>query len=318
LKDAAIELPLTGRLLAGIGEDCAVIQVREDLALISTTDVFTPLVDEGYIQGQITACNVTNDIYAMGVIDIVGVLILQAFPYEMPHTIAVNMLKGFSDFVKALDAPIVGGHTLINPWPLLGGTAMGISHPAKITYSTNAKPGDVLLLTKALGTQVAMAVYRLLREPAVVLEEVFPDLSIKELRRLPELAIKSMTTSSKPVAEIIQTCQINASTDITGFGLVGHATEMAERSKVSIVIDTLPVFNNTLPASRVLGYPLELGTSAETAGGLLLSVPLDTLDLIITELKHKGISAFQVGKVLAGTGKVQLSESVEILNVDAV
>ena len=99
----------------------------------------------------------------MGVIDITGVLVFEAFPYEMPHEIAVALLQGFCEFANELNAPVVGGHTIINPWPLLGGCAIGIAHPEKITYSSNAQPGDVLLLTKALGTQPAMAIYRLLR-----------------------------------------------------------------------------------------------------------------------------------------------------------
>jgi selenide,water dikinase len=130
------------------------------LALVKTIDIFTPLVDDGYLQGQITACNVTNDIYAMGVTDITGVLVFEAFPSDMPHKIAVDLLKGFHDFCQQLKAPIVGGHTIINPWPLLGGCAIGISHPAKIVYSSTAQPGDSLILTKPLGIQPAMGLYR--------------------------------------------------------------------------------------------------------------------------------------------------------------
>ncbi|TFG05408.1 MAG: selenide, water dikinase SelD [Promethearchaeota archaeon] len=288
------------------------------MAIVKTTDIFTPLVDDGYVQGQITACNVTNDIYAMGVVDITGVLVFEAFPYEMPHELAVAMLKGFADFAHDLNAPVVGGHTIINPWPLLGGTAIGISHPSKITYSSTAQPGDTLILTKALGTQPAMAIYRLLNDPQVSLADIFPNLKPKELEELPLLAIKAMTTSDKPVAEIIHEIKINACTDVTGFGLSGHAGEMAENSKVDVTIELIPVFNKAIEISNVLGYGLEKGLSAETAGGLLLSVQSDTLDLILSELKKKNIPAYQVGKVTAGTGKTTVIDSVEILNVKAV
>ncbi len=318
MKDANIKIPLTGQILAAVGEDAAVVKLRDDLAVVKTLDIFTPLVDDGYIQGEITACNVTNDIYAMGVSDIIGVLIFESFPNEMPHEIAVDLLKGFHNFTKKLNAPVIGGHTIINPWPLLGGCALGVSHPAKITYSSTAQAGDILLLTKALGTQPAMAIYRLLRDSEISIEEIFPDLSRKELEYLPEMAIKTMTTSEKPVAEIIHEIPIHASTDITGFGLVGHAQEMAENSKVDIGIESFPVFKNAIAISKNLGYDLENGASAETAGGLLLSIPPDKVDLIESELRKKKIPAYSIGKVLAGTGKVRVSDSVEILEVKVV
>ncbi|GAG54949.1 unnamed protein product, partial [marine sediment metagenome] len=269
-------------------------------------------------QGQITACNVTNDIYAMGVIDITGILVFEAFPYEMPQKIAVQLLKGFHDFSSDLNAPIIGGHTIINPWPLLGGCAIGISHPKKITYSSTAQPNDILILTKALGTQPAMAIYRLQRDPDISLYEILPNLTRQQIEKLPDLAIKAMTTSNKPVAGIIHEISINAATDITGFGLVGHAQEMAESSKVNIIIDSLPVFDKAIEVSKGLGYSLGMGTSAETAGGMLLSVPPDKLDLIESELTKRKIPAFQIGKVLSGMGKVQLADNLDILNIKAV
>jgi len=316
--DANIQVPTTGRILAAIGEDAAVIKIRDDLALVKTIDIFTPLTDDAYIQGQITACNVTNDIYAMGVVDITGILVFEAFPYEMPHEIAVDLLKGFHDFAKQIGAPIVGGHTIINPWPQMGGCAIGISHPSKITYSSTAKPGDTLILTKALGTQPAMAIYRLLRDPDISLEELFPDLTRKELEALPDLAVTAMTTTDKPVAEIIREIPVSACTDITGFGLVGHSQEMAETSHVNILIESFPVLNKAVEVSNILGYGLDAGISAETAGGLLLSIPPDQLELVKTELKKRNIPAFQVGKVLEGPGKVELAASPEILNIKAV
>lgn len=254
----------------------------------------------------------------MGVIDITGILVFEAFPYEMPHEIAVSMLKGFHDFSNQLNAPIIGGHTIINPWPLLGGCAIGISHPNKITYSSGAQPGDTLILTKALGTQPAMAIYRLLRDSKLNIDEVFSGIPRKELELLPEMAIKAMTTSEKPVAEIIRKISIHAATDVTGFGLVGHAREIAENSEVDILIEQIPVFNRAVDVSKTLGYGLEVGISAETAGGLLLAVPPEKLGVIEEELKNKRIPAFVVGKVLSGKGKVQLAESLEILEIKAV
>jgi selenide,water dikinase len=254
----------------------------------------------------------------MGVIDITGLLVFEAFPYAMPHEIAVDLLRGFYDFSKDLNAPVIGGHTIINPWPLLGGTAIGISHPDKITYSSGAKPGDCLILTKPLGTQPAMAVYRLLRDPEISIEELFPNISLKELKECPDLAIKVMLTSNKPVAEIIHEISINAATDVTGFGLFGHAQEIAERSNVKIVIEQIPVINHCVEISNILGYGLDKGVSAETAGGMLLSIPANKIDLIKTELKKKKISSFEIGKVLSGPATTILSKDIKIQSIKAV
>jgi len=248
----------------------------------------------------------------MGVIDITGLLVFEAFPYEMPHKIAVDLLRGFYDFSRDLNAPVVGGHTIINPWPLLGGTAIGISHPDKITYTSGAKPGDHLILTKPLGTQPAMAIYRLLRDTEISIEALFPNISLKELKQCPDIAIQVMLTSNKPVAEIIHEISINAATDVTGFGLIGHAQEMAERSNVKIVIEQIPVINHCIEISNILGYGLEKGVSAETAGGMLLSIPADKIDLIKTELKKKKIPSFEIGKVLSGPAQTLISDHVLI------
>jgi len=304
--------------LAAIGEDSAVIKISENLALVKTIDIFTPLVDDGYLQGQITACNVTNDIYAMGVTDITGILVFEALPHDMPHDIAVNLLKGFCDFASSLNAFVVGGHTIINPWPLLGGCAIGISHPSKITYSSGAKPGDTLILTKPLGIQPAMAIYRLLRDAQISIEEVFPTLSRLELEKLPELAIETLKISNKPVAEIIREIPIHAATDVTGFGLFGHAQVIAERSKVNILLEQMPIFKNSLEVSEILGYELKTGKSAETAGGMLLAIPPDKIEAIQIELQNRGIPSFLVGKVIRGKGTVLLSENLDFLEVEAV
>jgi selenide,water dikinase len=318
LKDANIPLPADKRILAAIGEDSAVIKISEDVAIVKTIDIFTPLVDDGYLQGQITACNVTNDVYAMGVTDITGILVFEAFPNDMPHDIAVSLLKGFCDYAANLNAFVIGGHTIINPWPLLGGCAIGISHPTKITYSSGAKPGDTLILTKPLGIQPAMAVYRLLRDPEISIENIFPTLSLQELEKLPELAIEALTISNKPVAEIIREIPIHAATDVTGFGLFGHAQVIAERSKVNILLEHMPVFKNSIEVSEILGYGLKTGKSAETAGGMLLSIPPDKIEPIQSELQNRGIPSFIVGKVIRGKGTVLLSDTLDFIEIEAV
>jgi selenide,water dikinase len=302
------------KMLAGAGDDAAVIQIRDDLALIETVDFFTPNVDEPMIQGKISACNTTNDIYAMGAVDIISVLVVMGVPTDMPFEISRDILKGFKNFCERLGTHIVGGHTIINPWPFIGGCAVGLAHPNSIVYNRGAKVGDILLLTKPLGTQPATAAYRLLKEEQqlIDLSEYLPT---KVIDRAIQKAIEIMTTTNKPIAEIMQEIKVNAATDVTGFGLTGHAYEVATQSKVNIVIDTMPIIKGTNILSDQLGYSLMEGTSAETAGGMLLSLSRDNVDLFKEKLKERGIESFEIGHVKEGSGQVSIVPDMRIIEV---
>jgi selenide,water dikinase len=135
-------------------------QIADNIAILNTLDFFTPMVDEPEVQGRIAGSNVTSDIYTLGVTKIASVLTIMAYPENMPSELAVGMLKGFGDFCHEMNAPVVGGHTIRNPWPIIGGAATGIGDPKKIVYTKGAKPGDRLFLTKPLGI-APMAAYRL-------------------------------------------------------------------------------------------------------------------------------------------------------------
>ena len=317
LESIEVHLPegsVKDKMLAGTGDDAAVIQIRDDLALIETVDFFTPNVDEPILQGEISACNSTNDVYAMGAVDIVGVLVVMGVPTDMPFEISRDILKGFKSFCEDLGTHIVGGHTIINPWPFIGGCAVGLAHPDKIVYSRGAKVDDVLLLTKPLGTQPAMAAYRLLKEKQqlIDLSEYLPDDVVEHAI---QKAIEIMTTTNKPVAEIMQEIKVNAATDVTGFGLSGHASEVAKLSKVGIEIHSMPIIKGTDVLSDQLGYALKEGTSSETAGGMLLSVSRDKVDLLTEKLKEKGIQTFEVGRVKKGSGQVYIVPDVQLIEV---
>ncbi len=302
------------KMLAGAGDDAAVIQIRDDLALIETVDFFTPNIDEPMIQGEISACNTTNDIYAMGAVDIVSVLVIMGAPTDMPFEISQDLLKGFKNFCERLGTHIVGGHTIINPWPFIGGCAVGLAHPNSVVYNRGAKVGDILLLTKPLGTQPATAAYRLLKEEQqlIDLSEYLPT---KVIDRAIQKAIEIMTTTNRPIAEIMQEIKVNAATDVTGFGLTGHAREVATQSKVNIVIDTMPIIKGTNILSDQLGYSLMEGTSAETAGGMLLSLSRDNVDLFKEKLIERGIKSFEIGHVKEGSGQVNIVPDIRIIEV---
>jgi selenide, water dikinase len=313
LKKAKLTIKAEGTVLAGPWENSSVVKVNEDIALLNTLDFFTPIVDEPELQGRIAACNLTSDIYTMGVSRIASVLCIMAFPLKMPKRIAVGMLKGFSDFCREMDVPVVGGHTIMNPWPILGGAATGVSTPKDIVYSRGAKPGDILVLTKPLGIQPAMAAYRLRKDVKgrSLLKEIPNDVIDQAISG----AIKVMTTSNKPVAEVMQEVKVNAATDITGFGLKGHTENMAKLSHVDVRIERLAVISGTPSLNELLGYSLLTGEASETAGGVLLSVDKKNLDALRDGLDRRGVKHFRIGTVIHGSGKVQIAKQQEIIEV---
>jgi selenide,water dikinase len=223
------------------------------------------------------------------------------------------MLKGFGDFCREMNAPVIGGHTIRNPWPIIGGAATGVGEIEKIVYTRGAKVGDRLFLTKPLGIAPAMAAYRLHKEDEGkellknVPEEVI-DAAISE-------AISGMITSNKPVGEAMQKVPVHAATDVTGFGLKGHAANMAVLGKVEIVIDQLPVIRGTPILTEIFGYPLLQGEAKETAGGMLIAVAKENVDELLSELDKRKVKHFGVGYVKKGNGNVNVLSNVKVTEV---
>ncbi len=300
-------------VLAGPWENSSVVRVAPNIAVLNTLDFFTPMVDEAETQGRIAGSNVTSDIYCMAVSKIASVLTIMAFPEDMPDELAVGMLKGFGDFCREMDAPVVGGHTIRNPWPIIGGAATGIGDPGRIVYTRGAKIGDKLYLTKPLGIAPAMAAYRLQKEQEgrEVLKELPKDLVESAI----DEAISGMTESNKPVAEAMQQVAVNAATDVTGFGLKGHAGNVAMLGNVDIIVDQLPLIEGTPALAELLAYPLLQGEAKETAGGMLISVNKTEAEKLLDELDKRKVRHWDVGHVVRGTGKVHVPKSVKVVEV---
>jgi len=300
-------------VLAGPWENSSVVRVADGIAVLNTLDFFTPMVDEPEVQGRIAGSNVTSDIYCMAVTKIAAVLTIMAFPENMPNELAVGMLKGYGDFCREMDAPVLGGHTILNPWPIIGGAATGIGDPEKIVYTRGAKIGDKLFLTKPLGIAPAMAAYRLRKEDEEmeVLSEVSPDL----VETAVSGAISGMTESNRPVAEAMQRVPVHAATDVTGFGLIGHAGNMAMLGKADIVIDQLAVIRGTPVLAELLGYPLLQGEAKETAGGMLIAVAKQDADDLLSELDKRKVRHWEVGYVAKGDGKARVLEKAKVIQV---
>jgi selenide,water dikinase len=311
LEKAGLTEDFGKEVLAGPWENSSVVKIADGIAILNTLDFFTPMVDEAEIQGRIAGSNVTSDIYSLAVTNIASVLTIMAFPENMPDELAVGMLKGFGDFCREMGAPVVGGHTIRNPWPIIGGAATGVSNPEKIVYTRGAQIGDRLVLTKPLGIAPAMAAYRLRKDEdgREFLKDVPEDLVDAAVNG----AINAMITSNRPVAEAMQNVPVHAATDVTGFGLKGHASNMAVLGKVDIVINQLPVIQGTPLLTEIFGYPLLQGEAKETAGGILIAVGKEESDDLLSELDKRNVKHFEVGYVTKGSGNVEVLKDANVI-----
>jgi selenide,water dikinase len=298
-------------------DDAGVYRLTDDLALVQTIDFFPPLVDDAFIFGQIAAANALSDIYAMGgtpktALNLVG------FPDDkLPLSLLGKILQGGAERAKEAGCVIVGGHTVRDTEIKYGMAVTGLIHPAKIITNASARPGDKLVLTKALGTGFVTTAHKLQKCPQKTLDA----------------ACESMIQLNRAACEAMLEVGVHAATDVTGFGLGGHACEMAEGSRVTLAFELsrLPVLpgvedlvrrgfftraskTNRLyvtPGTRIEGHPdplrLELFYDAQTSGGLLISVAAERADALVELARKKGASASRIiGEVLPRQSAVLL------------
>lgn len=213
-------------LLVGLApfDDAAVYQLTDDVALVSTTDFFPPLVDDPYDFGAIAAANACSDVFAMGGRVVLAVNIA-AFPEHLPPDAIAAIFAAASDTVSAAGGTIAGGHTIRNPEPIFGLAVQGVVHPGGISRKSGAHPGDVVVLSKPIGTGLVTTA----GAPGDVAE-----------------VIRGMKTLNRGAAEALATraAHVHAVTDVTGYGLAGHGWEIADRSGVQLHLDTtrLPLY----------------------------------------------------------------------------
>jgi selenide,water dikinase len=286
--------------------DAGVYKIAEDCALVQSVDFFTPIVDDPRTYGRIAAANALSDIYAMGgrpltVMNLVG------FPACLEHEVLVEILKGGAEKVQEAGAVIVGGHTVEDDEPKYGLAVTGLVDPAKLVTTAGAQPGDLLVLTKPLGTGILATALK----GEVIKEEQMVD------------AIRNMEMLNKTASEIMLQVGINACTDITGFGLLGHVLELAEASRVGIEIDAsalhiypqvmelaaiglVPVGSyrnrehylpNVINREQLAPEIVDILADPQTSGGLLIVVPEDKLKTLTALLKASGCDAFEIGRV---------------------
>ena len=290
-------------------DDAGVYQLSDDLALVQTVDFFTPIVDDPFTFGQIAAVNSLSDIYAMGGRPLSS-LAMVCFPENGDTEVLERILAGGLSKMIEAGCTVIGGHSVRDPEIKFGYSVTGSVHPENVWKNSTARPGDVLILTKPLGTGVISTAIKRNQAQAGWIDA----------------AVASMTTLNKTAVEVIHQGGfiVHAATDVTGFGLIGHVREMALGAKVSIRISAqqvpaLPgalqcVHTGSIPgglkanrefAECVVRYSGEIEQEIktllfdpQTAGGLLVSVPSESAHGLISALQLAGVLAVRIGEII--------------------
>ncbi len=302
-------------LLVGLDDrdDATVYRLNDEQAVVLSVDFFAPLVDDPYAFGAIAAANAMSDVYAMGG-EVLLALNVAAFPDDLSQDILVQILRGGADKVLEAGGLIAGGHTVIDDEPKYGLCAMGLVHPKQILTKAGARPGDVLYLTKRLGTGIiTTAAMRDIAEPHHL-----------------ESAIESMARLNRHPSHIVRQVGCHALTDITGFGLLGHGQEMAEASGVALRIEAgrVPIFDGALtyaaqgistggesrnrqffqPKVRLAeGVADEMASvlfDPQTSGGLLIAASPEQGRELEREFAAAHETLWRIGDVVEGEGIV--------------
>ena len=291
-------------------DDAGVFRLREDLAIVNTVDFFTPIVDDPYVFGQIAAANALSDVYAMGG-DPMTALNIVGFPKgKMELEILGEILRGGAEKAKEAGVVVIGGHSLIDAELKYGMAVTGVIHPDRVIRNVGVKPGDVLVLTKALGTGIITT--------ALKKRKVTP--------KSTKAAVESMTTLNRAASRVMREFAVNACSDITGYGLLGHGQEMASASDVTIEFDSraLPILHGAVRLAesghltggckrnrayltdkvaidpKVPAGLVEVAFDPQTSGGLLISIPERDAAALVARLHDRGVAtAVVVGRAVA-------------------
>lgn len=310
-----------------IALDCSVRETRQNHYVISTTDFFFPLVASPYVQGRIGAANVLSDLYAEGVSHCDFVLMLLAACRDMPENERVictqEMVKGFRDACLEADTTITGGQTVLNPWPIIGGVATSVVAKGEFVPSDGSKVDNIVVLTKPLGTQIAVNVHQWktqnnkfwskIKEQSILTDDEADDMMHQ--------AVCSMARLNKNGGRLMVKYGATAATDVTGFGILGHAQNLVENQQedVGMEIHTLPLIANTKVVNdTIFNFRLTVGYSAETSGGLLVCLPdEDSAKAYIQELEElDGTKSWIVGKIISDPNRqARILDDVQFLEV---
>jgi selenide,water dikinase len=300
-------------LLVGlaVSDDAAVYKLSGELAVIQTLDFFTPVVDDPYDYGAIAAANAMSDVYAMGG-EVVLALNISAFPPDLPPEITSEILLGGAEKVAEAGGVLAGGHTIDDDEPKYGLSVMGLVHPDQVWTKAAARPGDVVVLTKPLGVGIITTVLK-------------ADMAAQAHIAA---AVETMKKLNRQAAQLIQRVGVHAATDVTGFALLGHGVEMAEKSGVRLRfhLSQIPFLEGAEEYADMWLFPggtcdnerayehavtfapeikeemQQLLYTPETSGGLLAAVPPGELGELISLFDAAGHPCWVIGEVVEGAG----------------
>ena len=301
------------RLLVGlqVSDDAAVYKIDDQVAVIQTVDFFTPVVDDPYDYGAVAAANAMSDVYAMGG-EVILALNICGFPPDLPAEVVGEILRGGAEKIAEAGGALAGGHTIDAKEPTYGLSVMGLVHPEQVWIKGGARPGDALLLTKPLGVGiVTTALKGEVADPTHV-----------------AAAVESMKRLNRDAARLIREVGAHACTDVTGFALLGHGYEMAEKSgaRLHFHADRLPFVDGALRYAEDWLFPggtcnnqrayehavhcapsiseemEQLLYTPETSGGLLVAVPADRLEPLTSRFADADHPCWVVGEVEEGRG----------------
>jgi selenide, water dikinase len=289
-------------------DDAGVYKISNDVAIIQTIDFITPIVNDPYTFGQIAAANSISDVYTMGGRPVTAMNVV-CFPGDtLDISILREILRGGLDQMNAAGVALMGGHSVTDPQMKYGLSVTGVVHPDKLITNSGTRIGDILVLTKPLGTGI--------------LSTALKDRLIDESTFTP--VAQSMATLNKKAAEMMVEFGVHSCTDITGFGLIGHASHLVQEGETGLELDfnAIPVFPEAFEFSRKEVYPGGLGRNRDfyspqvefrgkiplfrsnllfdpqTSGGLLMSLPPEAASKLISKLQINGINAAIIGKVV--------------------
>lgn len=292
------------------GDDAAIYRINDRVAIVLTNDFFAPIVDDPFDYGQIAAANALSDIYAVGGTPITA-LNIAAFPRDLGPDVIAKILEGGQAKAEEAGILIIGGHTVDDKEPKYGLAAVGVLTPGEQITNANAQPGDVLILTKAIGSGVITTAGK---------AGTAPEESIAA-------AVKSMATLNKGAADAMIEVGVNAATDVTGFGLLGHLSQMMKASGTTATVrwSDIPILPGALELARagsvsggtarnmeslegkvVLGegvseFEFMVLADAQTSGGMLISVPEERSDALVKSLvANQTLYSAVIGKVFEG------------------
>jgi len=301
--------PADERVLVGLEtrDDAGVMRLREDLALVSTVDLITPVVDDPYLYGQIAAANSLSDVYAMGGV-VLGALNICCFPEHGPAPEALaRILEGGMERLRAAGGVLLGGHTVRDPELKYGLSVTGTIHPERIVRNHTVRAGDLLILTKGLGTGLLLTAHK----KGQVDDACFGR------------CLDSMARLNRAACGAMLAAEVRAATDVTGFGLLGHLFEMLQPGGhgVELHLPSLPLYDGAREAAETLGVsgpmrrnlslpqkffdlPMELPSfwtallaDPQTSGGLLMAVDPQRAGELLDRLRDAGESAALIGEV---------------------